>query len=315
MSIKIFLKVTFITAFLMVGFSSKAQELPPDLKGVYKSKPNSKLSDEFNGNRKKASFDTKKWHFRKSTKAGLGQGEKYVQEKDGILTCYGIKSERKAGAIVSNDYFQYGFYAFKWKTTGIPHNKRNVWHPSVWGSLDDTRKNWVPGTRGKGDSWMEIDIMEFSTGGGEHTDWSSDAPAYIWTESLQKKVKVNKGEGPGFGWKKAIMIDGKKDTYNGEVIGKYGHDQWQILGMEYHPDYLQMWKKDGDKWVKIGNIVNFTDDDTMPTLRTVPKKAVKPLYWYMGSLYFTYGKTPIREEQIRNSSFQVDWFHFHSLKK
>lgn len=310
-TVKYIIGATLIFTVLSVN----AQDLPKELKKVYHKKPSKKHSDEFNGKRKNNSFDTKKWHYRESTKKGLGQGQEFVEEKDGKLFCYGIKEKRKSGAIVSNDYFQYGWYAVKWKTTGIYHNKRNAWHPSVWGSLDDTRGNKVPGTYEKGKSWMEIDLLEFSTGGGEHTDWSSDAPAYIWVDSLQKKVKVNVGEGPKFGWKKAIMIDGKKDAYKGEVIGAKGHGEWQTVGMEYHPDYLQMWKLDGEQWVKIGNKVVFTDNTIPPSLRTVPKKAVKPLYWYVGSLFFTYGKTPIKEEQITNSSFQVDWFHYHPLKK
>lgn len=162
---------------------------------------------------------------------------------------------------------------------------------------------------------MEIDIMEFSTGSGEATDWSSDAPSYIWNDSLNKRVKVNDPNGKAFGWKKAIMIDGLKDSYKGEVIGAKGHDKWQTLGMEYHPDYIQMWKLDGNQWVKFGNTVSFSDDDKIPTLRTVPKKAVKPLYWYIGSLFLSFGKPDISEEQITNSTFEVDWFHFHSLKK
>ncbi|WP_111708271.1 LamG domain-containing protein [Lutibacter citreus] len=315
MSIKIFLKVTSITAFVMVGFLSTAQELPLDLRGVYKTKPNSKLSDEFNGNRANKSFDTDKWHFRRSTKTGLGQGKEFVQEKDGKLICYGIKDKRKAGAIVSNNYFQYGWYVFKWRTTGIDENKRNAWHPSFWGSWDDTRKNWVPETSGKGDSWMEIDIMEFSTHSKVSTDWSSDSPAYIWVDSLSQRVKVNVKPGPSFGWNKAIMIDGKTDKYKGEVIGTKGHDKWQILGMEYNPDYLQMWKKDGEQWVKIGNKVTFTNNGEIPSLRTVPKKAVKPLYWYIGNLFMPHGKTEIQEDQITNSTLEVDWFHFYPLKK
>lgn len=308
-------QLMFAIACVFTTIGVNAQKLPKELKGIYECKPDAKYSDEFNGKRKNNSFDIKKWHYRESTKKGLGQGAEYVQEKDGKLICYGIKDQRKSGALVSNDYFQYGWYAFKWKTTGINENKRNAWHPSVWGSLDDTRGNKVPGTTGEGSNWMEIDVMEFSTGGGEHTDWSSDAPCYIWVDSLQKKVKVNRDEGPSFGWKKAIMIDGKKDKYKGEVIGTKGFDEWQELAMEYHPDYLQMWKLDGNSWVRIGNKVTFTDNSIPPTLRTVPKKAVKPLYWYVGSLFFTYGKTPIREDQITNSTFEVDWFHYHPLKK
>lgn len=309
------LKYIIGATLLFTAFNLKAQDIPKELMGVYTSKPSNKFSDEFNGNRNNNIFDVKKWHYRASTKDGLGQGPEYVQEKDGKLICFGLKDQRKSGALVSNDYFQFGWYAFKWKTTGIYHNKRNAWHPSVWGSLDDTHGNNVPRTTGKESNWMEIDIMEFSTGGGENTDWSSDAPAYLWVDSLKQKVKVNIEPGPSFSWKKAIMIDGKTDKYKEEVIGAKGHGNWQTLAMEYHPDYMQMWKLDKDTWVRIGNKVTFTDNTIPPTLRTVPRKAVKPLYWYVGSLFFTYGKTPIREDQITNSTFEVDWFHYHPIKK
>ena len=288
-------------------------EMPAELKGIYSSEPNSEYSDEFNENRLGNAFDISKWHFRESTKTGLGQGNEFVQEKDGKLICYGIKSKRKAGAIVSNNYFQYGWYAFKWKATGMPEDQRNAWHPAIWGSLDDTRKNTVPGTNGPGDSWMEIDIMEFSTWPKTYTNWNSDAPAYIWVDSLNKKVKVNIEPGPSFGWEKAVMIDGIKDEYNGEVIGRSGHDQWQVWGMEYHHDYLQMWKKDGEDWVKVGNTIVFTEDEIIPSSKTVPRKAVKPLYWYIGNLFLPHGNTEIQEEQISNSTFEVDWFHFHPV--
>lgn len=308
-------RVIIVIPMLAFGYVVSAQDLPVDLEGVYKSTANKRLSDEFNGERKNASFDKSKWHFRKSTKSGLGQGEEFVQEKGGKLICYGHKKKRKAGAIVSNNYFQYGWYAFKWKTTGIAEGKRNAWHPSIWGSLDDTRKNRVPRTDGKGDSWMEIDIMEFSTWSKTGTDWSSDAPAYLWVDSLQRKVKVNRGLGPSFGWKKAIMIDGKKDKYKGEVLGKHDFDKWQTWGMEYHPDYLQMWKKDENGWVRVGNKITFTNNEMPPSLRTIPEKAAKPLYWYIGNLFLPQGKTEIQEDQITNSTFEVDWFHYHPLLK
>ncbi|WP_109830913.1 LamG domain-containing protein [Reichenbachiella versicolor] len=300
---------------LLLATQVEAQGLfPPELKNIYASKPDSKYSDEFNGKRKNNSFDTKKWHYRESTKTGLGQGKEYVQEKDGKLICYGHKNKRKAGAIVSNNYFQYGFYAFNWKTTGIVPDARNAWHPSVWGSLNDTRRNNVPGTTGENSNWMEIDIMEFSTWSKVKTDWSSDAPCYLWVDSLNKKVKVNIKPGPSFGWKKAIMIDGKKDKYKGEIIGRSGFDQWQTWGMEYHPEYLQMWYLDSEEWVKVGHRINFSENDVAPSLRTVPNKARKPLYWYLGNLFLPQGKTPIQEEQITNSTFEVDWFHYHPLK-
>ncbi|MDO6736353.1 hypothetical protein [Wenyingzhuangia sp. 2_MG-2023] len=292
-----------------------AQDIPNDLKEVYQAEPSKKHSDEFNGNRKNNSFNTKKWHYRqpKPWRKGLAVGQEFVEEKDGKLICYGRKDKKKAGGIVSNDYFQYGFYAFRWKTTGIHEEGKNVWHPSVWGSLDDTKKGKVPGTYEKGMSWMEIDIMEFSTWKASRTDWNADAPAYIWVDSIQKRAKVNK-LGKKFGWKKAMMTDGKKDKYKGKVIGSHSFDEWQTLGMEYHPEYLQLWQIDNGEWVKIGHRVVFTNNDVKPSLRTVPKKAVKPLYWYIGNLFMPQGKTKVTEDQITDCTFLVDWFHFHKLK-
>lgn len=299
-----------------IGLAVNAQNLPKELKEVYKRKASKKYSDEFNGDRKNNAFDTKKWHYRqpKPWRKGLAIGKEYVQEKDGKLICYGRKEQKKAGGIISNDYFQYGFYAFKWKTTGIHHEGKNVWHPSVWGSLDDTKKGKVPGTYEKGMSWMEIDIMEFSTWRASGTDWNADAPAYIWVDSIQKKVKVNQPKGKAFGWKKAMMTDGKKDKYKGKVIGSHSFDQWQTLGMEYHPEYLQLWQIDEGKWVKIGHKVTFTSNDVAPSLRTVPKKAVKPLYWYIGNLYMPQGKTKVTDDQVIECTLEVDWFHYHELK-
>ncbi len=314
---KNFKHLFFVLYFIGIHFVFQAQNLPKELLKTYETEPLEKYSDEFNGKRKKNSFDTKKWHYRqpKPWRKGLATGSKYVQEKDGKLICHGRKDDHKAGGIVSNKYFQYGFYAFKWKTTGIADDQRNAWHPSVWGSLNDTHNKKVPGTYEKGKSWMEIDIMEFSTWKQNGTDWNADAPAYIWVDSLQKKVKVNQPKGKAFGWKKAMMTDGKKDTYKDVVIGSTGFDKWQTLGMEYHPDYLQLWQIDGDTWVKIGHKVTFTENDVPPSLRTVPKKAVKPLYWYIGNLFMPHGKTKITEEQITNSTLELDWFHYHSLKK
>lgn len=308
----------FIFVFIII-LSAKgfAQNVPDELSTIYKTTPSKKYSDEFNGKRRNNSFDKGKWHYRQPQpwKKGLAVGQEFVEEKEGKLICYGRKKHRKAGAIVSNDYFQYGFYAFRWKTTGISQEQKNVWHPSVWGSLDDTRKNKVPGTYEKGMSWMEIDIMEFNTWKAKGTEWNADAPAYIWVDSLQAKVKVNQPKGKAFGWKKAMMTDGVKDKYKGKVIGKYDFDKWQVLGMEYHPEYLQLWQIDGDEWVKIGHKVFFTDNDVTPSLRTVPKKAIKPLYWYIGNLFLPHGKKAITEDDITEATLEVDWFRFYPIKK
>ncbi|WP_033194542.1 LamG domain-containing protein [Ochrovirga pacifica] len=300
----------------LIAVATHAQHLPKSLEHTYETEANPRYSDEFNADRKHHKFDASKWHYRqpKPWRKGLATGKEYVQEKDGKLICFGRKHEKKAGGIVSNNYFQYGFYAFRWKTTGIHEEGKNVWHPSVWGSLDDTQKGKVPYTSGKGDSWMEIDIMEFSTWKASGTDWNADAPAYIWVDSIKKRAKVNK-LGKKFGWRKAMMTDGKKDKYKGKVIGSYGFNEWQTMGMEYHPDYLQLWLVDEGEWVPVGHRIHFTDNNVKPSLRTVPKKAVKPLYWYIGNLYMPQGKAAVTEEQITECTFEVDWFHFYDLKK
>jgi len=304
---------------LIVGLNIHvvAQDLPKTLSGIYELQADASYSDEFNAKRKNNAFDTKKWHYRKSSpnRPGIGEGEMFVQEKNGKLICHGLKSLRKGGAIVSNSYFQHGFYAFKWRAKGIPHDKRSAWHPSVWGSFNDTRGSRVPSTSSRGNSWMEIDIMEFMTHSKNATVWTADAPAYIWVDTLMRRVKVNKVLGHKFGWKKAIMTDAKNISHNGEVIGTKNHHKWTTLGMEYHPEYLQLWKKERKEWVKIGQRITFSNNNIKPSKSTVPIKAAKPLYWIIGNLYFPLGKTSILEQEISNSRFEVDWFRYHQILK
>lgn len=307
-----------IGLLLSVSFFSMAQNVPSAVAYMYKPTPDWSISDDFNGSRTDASFDTLKWHYRlpNESRTGLATGSDYVQEKDGKLICYGLKQTRKAGAIITNKYSQYGWYAFRWKATGIDADKRNAWHPAIWGALNNSKKESAPGTIGEGSNWMEIDIVEFNSWSTTMTEWSADAPAYLWVDSLKQKVKVNTGRGPGFGWKKAVMFDGVNDKYKGQILGGDGFDEWQTWGLEYHPEYLQMWKKDGDTWVKVGHTVIFTDNDIKPTLRTVPRQALCPLYWYIGNLYMPQNTDkPIREEEITNSTLQVDWFHFYPFAK
>ena len=317
LTVKPFFSFRIIFFLLAVVSAANGQDIPQALYGVYEQEADAKYSDEFNAKRDKNAFDTSKWHYRKTTKGrpGLGQGQEYVQEKNGKLICYGLKSTRKGGAIVSNRYFQYGFYAFKWRAKGMPHNRRNAWHPSVWGSFNDTKGSKVPSTSTRGDSWMEIDIMEFSTSSKTSTYWNTDAPAYIWVDTLMRRIKVNKGLGPKFGWKKAVMTDGVKDAFNGDVIGTKNHHKWKTLGMEYHPEYLQLWQKEGRKWYAIGHRIRLTSNKVKPSRKTVPRKAAKPLYWIIGNLFLPHGKTKIEEAQITNAKLELDWFRYHQLSK
>ena len=65
----------------------------------------------------------------------------------------------------------------------------------------------------------------------------------------------------------------------------------------------------------VGLQFRVTENDVKPSLRTVPKKAVKPLFWYIGNLYMPQGKAKFPEEEITECTFEVDWFHFHPLSK
>ena len=74
------LKLTLSTSLLLTVLSVKSQDLPKELLGIYSTKPSKKYSDEFNGNRKNNAFDTKKWHYRESTKAGCFAMELKISE-------------------------------------------------------------------------------------------------------------------------------------------------------------------------------------------------------------------------------------------
>lgn len=297
------LSTTLILCNLLLSIPFSAQEIPNEIKDLYRASVDRSLSDEFNAHRKENKVDLKKWIYRRTKNSGASAT--FVQEKDGRLICKGIKAKKRAGGIVSRKYKQYGWYVVRWKTTGINPNARSAWHPSIWSGQTNGQHaktadfKRIPNAKG---GWLEFDMVEFETH-RPHAVWSADAPARVYAPSLNKLVKVNDANGKALGYKKAVMI---------EKVSS-GFSDWQIWGLEYHPDYLQMWKKEGKVWTKQGRLIKFNNQK--PSLNSIPKSCRKPMFWYLGNLYLPHGKIPIKKSEITDSTLEVDWFRFHPFKK
>lgn len=298
------LKITLI-GFIILSINHLIAQIPSAIAHQYESTRDTSISDEFNANRPSNSVNLNKWNYRETKESGAST--RYVTEENGHLICRGIKADKKAGGIVSKQYKKYGFYVTRWRTTGIDPNERSAWHPSIWsgrvnGQIRPSARELAPIIdEGYGRGWLEIDFVEFENFSSNSTHWSADAPARLFVPSINKTVKVNDADGRALGFKKAVMVE-KVDS---------GFSDWQVWGLEYHPDYIQMWKKTGNRWDKKGEIVHFVNNINDATKTTIPKAARQEMFWYLGNLYLPQGRTPIREDQITNSTLQVDWFRFY----
>ena len=277
-----------------------SQNIPNQIKDLYKDRADYSISDEFNGKRTDNSVDLNKWDYRRTKNSG--PSTKYVREQYGYVSCKGIKADRRAGGIVSKEYKKHGFYTLRWRARGIDPAKRSAWHPSVWSAIGNGQ---LPGSLSKrqvpniGDGWLEIDMIEFENFSTTNTHWSADAPARVRVPDLEKLVKVNDADGLSQGFAKAVMIPRVDTDFN----------EWQIYGLEYATTYLQMWKRTSTGWEEQGRRVVFNDDT--PSIGSIPNVARSSMFWYIGNLFLDQNPDKIKEYQITNSAFDVDWFRYY----
>lgn len=282
--------------FLFITASSYAQ-LPKEIRKIYKNKIDIRVSDEFDGN---GEVDLSKWNYRQTKPNGIATGENFVRKVNGNLVCYGWKREKKAGGIVAKMQTHFGFIYTKFKVSGIVNSQQTVWHPSIWSGQCNGQTDATKECLKTGGNWLEIDMMEF-----ENTPtarWSSDAPARLKVSELKKSVKVNDVNGRKLGYEKAVMI--KKVTE--------GFHEWKRLGLEYHPEYLQLWEVKDHEWLKLGRRIIF--DNKKPTIGSIPKACATPMFWYIGNLFNPYKNQKFVEEEVTNSTLEVDYFRFYPIK-
>ncbi|WP_144057929.1 hypothetical protein [Novipirellula maiorica] len=184
--------------------------------------------------------------------------------------------------------------------------KKTIWHPSVWsGILDNTEG--VKRRSTNSPFWLEIDFMEWETQSG---GWSCDAPARLVDSKGVKRKVVTKG--PGL--EKAIVKD--------EV--PIHDDRWQIVGLEYTPEHLKLWRWDDGNWESFSDRhVTFVKDDSVTpeskyTIETIGRKSAQPCFWLLGNVVSRYLIPSIEEGTVKHSmddmSFDVDYFRYYRHK-
>lgn len=285
-------------ALFALGLSSagmQAQDIPPSLAGQYAASPAQSLSDEFND----TVLDSAKWAYRTQGRH-WGTGPEYVAfvEEDGdrFVSIRGKWAERNGSGIVTKAQAHFGFYAIRWRTEGISPKWKTPWHPAIWMAAqncatgDDARS--IPRTARN----VEIDFVEY----WHQPLWHSQTIA--WDRSRPKGTKP---------------LDQKlRPTNKDFATTKTG---WQVHGLEYHPDHLQLWQKVQGRWQPIGRRVPITDQPTSHD--SLNEAYATPGYWILSNKQHweivsrVYKGKPDRSRfRFADSSLDVDYFRYYPLK-
>lgn len=257
--------------------------IPAEVTEKYNTTHNVIVSDEFDG----SSLNTDRWYRRKELikeNKRVTEEDRFIELKEGKLVCYGM--EGKGGGIVSKNITSFGFYSLKWRVTGFPLNLKSSYHPALWSGKSNGRETL------KDNDWTEIDLVEVVSR-GNNVVTQADAPCRI------NNLKINDKTANGTLGEKAIM----KSFYNDPLDEKF-----HIYGMEYTPEYIQVWEVKNNTWQKLGITVVF-DDKNIGTVSSIPKKCHSDMFWYLGNLWTGGGDDNVK------TTMELDWFRYYELKK
>jgi len=298
------LKLCKSTYVLVLGFpvitlcsTLCAQDVPPGVAGMYASVSDAGISDEFNA----GSLDTIKWAYR--TKGGneWGTGPDYVgivsENQDRFVSIKGDWSRRKGSGIASKTKAHFGFYSIRWRTAGINPKWKTPWHPAIWMAGE----NFAAGSDARSISRkpknIEIDFVEY----WHHPIWHSQTIAWD-REDPKNVIHPNQNLRP------------KNTDFPTVATG------WQVHGLEYHPDYLQLWQKQGRGWKPVGRMIPINSEATTPD--SLNEAHASPGYWILSNknhwssvVKFYKGNPNLEEFRFENSALHVDYFRYHPLKE
>ncbi|WP_158968006.1 hypothetical protein [Paraglaciecola sp. L3A3] len=291
--------VTILLATSACSLLPTPSYLPAELANQYSSSVDDEISDEFNSGK----LDTSKWTYRKRAAGGLGRGTEFVNFAaiDGTneyVSLKGIGAQQKGSGISSLKAVDYGFYATRWRTTGIKTDVATSFHPAIWGfwgNAGEVNKGISPKNR----HTLEIDLMEFGNW-PTPTHWSTDAPAFFDGKRIVATGSANESD-IDFDGDKAVMLGAPNET-------RINHSDWTTLGMEYTPEYLQLWEQVNGQWYKIGDTVFFTDKNTQTSINKLHRNKC---YWLLSNLFIEFGNKP---RDRSDTSLDVDYFRFYPIK-
>lgn len=264
-----------ISTFITTNIYSQTKP-PSAVAEKYKSAIDWRVSDDFNANK----INFSKWTYRKDTgNNGIAEGPQYAYiVNNTFLSLRGSGQARKGGGISGLRTSSYGFYITKFRFVGFPESNSTVWHPAIWsspfnlGKVDRRVKPLSP-------DWNEIDFMEFVENGYWHTQF---AP--------RRNNKIEPFSG------RPLLF--RRDS---------GFKPWRTLGLEYHPQYQQLWEFINGSWRKIGKKIYSSGYENTKS-KIFYKCLPAPQYWILSNKYqvdWGYYKG--------DSWMHVDYFYYYPL--
>ncbi|GIZ09659.1 hypothetical protein [Flavobacterium sp. UMI-01] len=249
---------------------------PKELSKVYENTIDTNISDDF------SSLDKTKWTYRKPDKL-TGDSEKYVSIVDNsYLSIKCDVKDKKGGGISGLNYCRFGFFITKFRIRGIQENgPKSHTHPAIWGN----RYNMgVDGRRApvEGNDYMELDWVEYYAWSKKNC-WDIDAPPDL--DGVRHKELIS------------VMLEH-------DVKTKFG--DWETVGLEFNPDYMQAWEYVNGQWQKLGRKVPAGDVQTRDTMK---RTCFQNMHWILSNGYFGHAKG-----SDQDSWLDVDYFYYFPLK-
>ncbi|WP_010182749.1 LamG domain-containing protein [Aquimarina agarilytica] len=278
------------TSLKLTSEANNPGGLPQEILSKYRDRADYSISDEFNG----SSLNRNKWGYRTKNNASIWGTNGYVkmanQNNTKFVSIKGSWGQKKGSGISAKKASHYGFHILRWRTIGISPDKRTPWHPSVWTSATNFASGQDARSIQTNGKFTEIDFTEY---------WHNP----IWHSQT---ITWENGKKTGT----QIMRPNRNDFPNGS---------WQVHGLEYHPNYFQLWKKNGNTWSKIGTRIPINNKPNSKT--NINKEFAKAGYWILSNKYHwenikrVYdGNPPLNTFKLSDSWLHVDYFRFYPLK-
>lgn len=254
---------------------------PSSISSLYSTSLNSIVSDDFNGD----SVDMNQWQYRTdgSNQWSTSSNNVYIAStgSDRFVSIKGNYAEQKGSGITSKQPVKYGFYITKWRVGGYSDNTPNGWHPAIWGAGCDFsgsgNGNCIPEVVNH-ERRIEIDFVEgFESSSKAY--WKSHILSW-YQSSIYQDVTL------------------KGITYQWPTLSS----GWSILGLEYTPTYIKLWRYSSGTWSILKTIPITTAGSSDSNINVAYRT---PVYWILSN------KRSDPSNISANSWLHVDYFYLY----